>query len=284
MWAQTGGGLVCKGSRSPETLKHQSHDETRMRKYSMDRRAYLKTVGAVGVSAAVAGCQGGDDNTINPGTASGFPPFEFTQDGELVGFDVDLAEAVIEEAGYEVGEWTDIEFDSLIPSLTDGDIDLIAAAMTINDDRDETIDFSDPYWESTQAVLVREGGDFQPSSPDDLSDARVGAQSGTTGEDQVTGLIDEGVIDENDYRQYDNYTLAVEDLVNGNVDAIVIDIPVARNFADSRDVAVAFEIETGEQFGLGMREDDDRLSDVNSALGTLEENGTYDDLVTEWFE
>ena len=250
----------------------------------MDRRAYLKTVGAVGVSAAVAGCQGGSNDTINPGTASGFPPFEFTQDGELVGFDVDLAEAVIEEAGYEVGEWTDIEFDSLIPSLTDGDIDLIAAAMTINDDRDETIDFSDPYWESNQAVLVREGGDFQPGNTDDLSGNRVGAQSGTTGEDQVTGLIDEGVISESNYRQYDNYTLAVEDLVNGNVDAIVIDIPVARNFADSRDVAVAFEIETGEQFGLGMREDDDRLSDVNSALGTLEENGTYDDLVTEWFE
>ena len=250
----------------------------------MDRRAYLKTVGAVGVSAAVAGCQGGSNDTINPGTASGFPPFEFTQDGELVGFDVDLAEAVIEEAGYEVGEWTDIEFDSLIPSLTDGDIDLIAAAMTINDDRDETIDFSDPYWESNQAVLVREGGDFQPGSTDDLSGNRVGAQSGTTGEDQVTGLIDEGVISESNYRQYDNYTLAVEDLVNGNVDAIVIDIPVARNFADSRDVVVAFEIETGEQFGLGMREDDDRLSDINSALGTLEENGTYDDLVSEWFE
>jgi polar amino acid transport system substrate-binding protein len=250
----------------------------------MDRRAYLKTVGAVGVSAAVAGCQSGSSDTINPGTASGFPPFEFTQEGELVGFDVDLAEAAIEEAGYEVGEWTDIEFDSLIPSLTDGDIDLIAAAMTINDDRDQTIDFSDPYWESNQAVLVREGGDFQPSSTDDLSGMNVGAQSGTTGEDQVTGLIDEGVVSESDYRQYDNYTLAVEDLVNGNVDAIVIDIPVARNFADSRDVTVAFEIETGEQFGLGMREDDDRLSDINSALGTLEDNGTYDDLVSEWFE
>ncbi|MEF8852679.1 MAG: basic amino acid ABC transporter substrate-binding protein [Haloarculaceae archaeon] len=255
-----------------------------MREFSMDRRAYLRTVGAVGVSATVAGCQGGSDDTITPGTASGFPPFEFTREGELVGFDVELAEAAIEEAGYEVGEWVDIEFDSLIPSLTDGDLDLIAAAMTINDERDQTIDFSDPYWASNQAVLVREGGDFQPESTDDLSGMRVGAQSGTTGEDQVTGLIDEGVISESEYRQYDNYTLAVEDLVNGNVDAIVIDIPVARNFADSRNVVVAFQIETGEQFGFGMREDDDRLSDINDALATLEENGTYDDLVSEWFE
>ena len=268
----------------PETLKRQSVDGTGMRReFSMDRRAYLKTVGAVGASAAVAGCQGGND-TITPGTASGFPPFEYTENGELVGFDIELAETVIEEAGYEVGEWVDIEFDSLTPSLTEGDIDLIAAAMTINDERDRQIDFSDPYWESNQAVLVREGGDFMPESTDDLSGVQVGAQSGTTGEDQVTQLIDDGVVEESDYNQYDNYTLAVEDLANGNVDAVVIDIPVARNFADSRDVVVAFEIETGEQFGLGMREDDDRLSDVNDALGTLQEDGTYDELVDKWFE
>jgi len=254
------------------------------REFSMDRRAYLKTVGAVGASAAVAGCQGGSDDTIVPGTASGFPPFEYTEDGELVGFDVALAEEAIDRAGYEVGEWVDIEFDSLTPSLLDGDLDLIAAAMTINDERDQQIDFSDPYWESNQAVLVREGGDFMPESTDDLSGVQVGAQSGTTGEDQVTQLIDDGVVEESDYNQYDNYTLAVEDLANGNVDAVVIDIPVARNFADSRDVVVAFEIKTDEQFGLGMREDDNRLSDINDALEAIEDNGTYDELVNEWFE
>jgi len=258
------------------------------REFSMDRRAYLKTVGVVGASAAVTGCQsdgeGTPSRTVVPGTASGFPPFEYTEDGELVGFDIDLAEATITEAGYEVGEWTDIEFDSLIPSLTDGNIDLIAAAMTINDDRDQTIDFSDPYWESNQAVLVQEEGEFQPESVEDLSGMRVGAQSGTTGEDQVEGLIEDGTVSESNYFQYDNYTLAVEDLVNGNVDAIVVDIPVARNFASGRPVTVAFEIETGEQFGLGMREDDDRLSEVNDALATLQDDGTYDDLVGEWFE
>jgi polar amino acid transport system substrate-binding protein len=254
------------------------------REFSMDRRAYLKTVGAVGATAVVAGCQGGGNNTIVPGTSSGFPPFEYTQDGELVGFDVALAEEAIDRAGYEVGEWVDIEFDSLIPSLTEDDLDLIAAAMTINDDRDETIDFSDPYWESNQAVLVREGGDVQPESVEDLSGLRVGAQSGTTGEDQIDALIDDGTVQESDVRAYDNYTLAVQDLENGNVDAIVIDIPVARNFASSRSVVVAFQIETGEQFGLGMREDDDRLSEVNDALGEMQDDGTYDDLVAEWFE
>ena len=284
------------------------------RSSSMDRRAYIATVGSVGASVALAGCggdggdgadgsdgadggdgdgsdgsdggDGGDDGateTIVPGTASGFPPFEYTQDGELVGFDVALAEEVIERAGYEVGEWVDIEFDSLIPSLRAGDMDLVAAAMTITEDRDEAIDFTDPYWESNQAVLVQEGGDFQPESVEDLEGVRVGAQSGTTGEDEVNALLDEGIVAESDVRVYDNYTLAVQDLENGNVDAVVIDIPVARNFAASRSVAVAFEIETGEQFGLGMREDDDRIADINEALAAVQEDGTYDDLVNEWF-
>jgi len=256
------------------------------REFSMDRRAYLKTVGVGGASAALAGCLGGGsgDETIVPGTNSGFAPFEFTRDGELVGFDIDLAEAAIDRAGYEVGDWTDIDFDSLIPSLNEGNIDLIAAGMTINDKRQRQIAFTDPYYESNQSVLVNSESDFSPESVEDLEGARVGAQGGTTGEGEVETLIEEGIVSEDDYRQYDNYTLAAQDLENGNVDAIVIDVPVARNFAGSRPVEVAFVIETGEVFGFGMRDDDDRISDINDALAEIEEDGTYDELVAEWFE
>jgi polar amino acid transport system substrate-binding protein len=251
----------------------------------MDRRAYLRTVGAAAGTAAVAGCLGGggDENVIVPGTASGFPPFEFTEDGELVGFDIDLAEMVIEDAGYEVGDWVDIEFDSLIPSLTEGDIDLIAAGMTITEDRAETIAFSDPYYESNQAVLVRSDAESPPESVEDLEGLRVGAQSGTTGEGEVEALIEEGIVAESDYRQYDNYTLAAQDLENGNVDVIVIDVPVARNFTNSRDVEIAFVIETGEQFGFGMRQDDDRLADINDAIPAADST-EYEELVERWFE
>lgn len=257
------------------------------RRFSMDRRAYLKTVGAVGASTAIAGCgggSGGTDDTIVPGTASGFPPFEYTTDGELVGFDVALAEEVIDRAGYEVGDWTDIEFKSLIPSLDDGDVDLVAAGMTINAKRKKQIAFSDPYWESNQSVLVAADGDFAPESVQDLEGKRVGAQTGTTGESEAEGLVKDGIVSEDDLRRYDNYTLAVQDLENGNVDAIIIDQPVAENFSSGRAVEVAFTIETGEQFGMGMRKDDDRLSDINDALGEIRDDGTYDDLVAEWFK
>lgn len=254
------------------------------RRFSMDRRAYLKTVGVVGASTAIAGCSSGSTETIVPGTNSGFAPFEYTQDGELVGFDIDLAEEVIDRAGYEVGDWSDIDFTSLIPSLKNNDIDLIAAGMTIEPDRQEQIDFTDPYWESNQAVLVQEGGDFQPESESDLEGVRVGAQGGTTGEGEAERLLEEGLISEDDLRRYDNYTLAAQDLENGNIDAVIVDQPVAENFSDSRSVTIAFTIETGEQFGMGMRQDDDRLSEINNALAEVREDGTYDDLVEEWFE
>jgi len=164
----------------------------------ISRRTYLKLTGgasAVGLTG-VAGClgDGGDSTTITPGTAPGFPPFEMQEDGELVGFDIDLLEAVVDETEYELGEWATFEFDSLIPALTQNEeIDVIAAAMTITEDRQETIAFSDPTGESDQAILVREGGDFQPSAWEDFEGVSVGAQSGTTGADQVqSNLVDPG--------------------------------------------------------------------------------------------
>lgn len=250
----------------------------------MDRRAYLKTVGATGAMAAVAGCA--DDtgaDVITPGTASGFPPFQFIEDDELVGFDIELTEAVATEAGFELDEWTDLDFDSLIPALTEGDIDFIAAAMTITDDRAETIAFTDPYFESDQAVLVREGSDFQPETEADLGGVGIGAESGTTGEGQIEDLIDDGIIDEDDFSTYDSYPLAIEDLTGELIDAVMVDLPVADGFAETRDVEIAFVIETGEAFGFGMRQGDDRIEDINTALTAVQEDGTFDDLVTEYF-
>lgn len=278
------GAFRAPSGPAVETLKRDSPDNPGMaREFQLDRRAYLRTVGMAGASAAVAGCLGGsDEDVIVPGTASGFPPFEFREEGDLVGFDIDLAEAVIDEAGYEAGEWVDMEFDSLIPALNDEEIDLIAAAMTIDPER--AVAFSEPYYEADQGILVADNG-FDPQELEDLEDRRVGAQAGTTGEELVeTQLIDAGIIAEDDYRAYDNYTLAVEDLESGNIDAVVVDTPVADTFADDRAVRVAFVVETNESFGFGMRDEDERLEDINDGLAAVKEDSRYDDLVSQWFE
>ena len=263
----------------------------------LSRRQYITTVGGTAVTLSVAGCSGdsgnggggstGDDageQTITAGTAPGFPPFEMMQDGELVGFDIDLLEAVIGQTDYTLSGWEQFEFDSLIPALMNNNIDVIAAGMTINADRDETIDFTDPYYTSNQAIVVRTDGDFSPESLSDLADRPIGAQSGTTGEGVVQDELIGDEITESQYNAYGNYVLAIEDLENGNIDAVMIDVPVAETFAANRPVEVSFVYETGEQFGFGVRTDaDDLTSALNDGLSTVRDDGTYQDLTGEWF-
>jgi len=251
----------------------------------MDRRAYLAAVGSA-ATVGLAGCAGGGNETIVPGTAPGFAPFEFKNDAnELVGFDIALVGEVLSRTEYEQGDWVEIEFDQLQQSLLNEDIDLIAAALSITEERQEEVDFSDPYYEANQAVVVRSGGEFSPSSVEDLEDRRVGAQSGTTGQDIIgSELVEPGLIEEGQSREYDNYNLAIEDLVNGNIDAVVVDRPTAFTFAGERDVEVAFTIETGEVYAMAMRPGDDRLEDINTALQEVRNDGTYGDLIDEWIE
>ena len=106
------------------------------------------------VGLSFAGCVE-DENKIIIGTSADFPPFEYINDnGTIVGFDVEMTTKILEAAGYTV-EVKDISFDSLIPSLENGKIDVIAAAMTITEDREEQIDFSDPYYEADQSILTK---------------------------------------------------------------------------------------------------------------------------------
>jgi polar amino acid transport system substrate-binding protein len=97
-------------------------------------------------------------------------------------------------------------------------------------------------------------------------------------------LIEEGDLQESNKRVYGNYTLAVQDLENGNIDAIVLDQPVGATFADQRDVVVAFVYETGERYGFGVRQNDDaRQQAINEGLAAVQDNDTYEELRNEWF-
>jgi polar amino acid transport system substrate-binding protein len=277
----------------------------------IDRRSYLKAVGGASVATTLAGCLGGgaggggdggsggengsdgsgsgsgssETLEIVAGTAPGFPPFEIKQDGELTGFDVELFEAVVEASSAEFGGWQEFEFDALIPALRDDNIDAIAAAMTITEDRDEVIDFSEPYYSADQSVIVRADGDFMPESLTDLAGRPVGAQKGTTGESVIqTELIEAGELQQSNYRAYDNYTLAVQDLENGNIDAIVLDQPVGATFEAQRNVTVAFTYETGERYGFGVREgDSETQTAINEGLAAVQDDGTYEELRNKWF-
>ncbi len=151
--------------------------------------------------------------------------------------------------------------------------------MTITDDRDEQTDFTNSYYEFDQAVLIRKD-DIDTTEFADLEGRLAGAQSRTTGEATVEEeLVSPGLIDGDAARSYGNYVFAVNDLESGNVDAVVVDNPVARTFAADRPVRVAFVFETGGRFGLGLPKGDDRVTFLEA--GAIVERGPPDQLFTD---
>ncbi|MFB6177972.1 MAG: transporter substrate-binding domain-containing protein, partial [Halobaculum sp.] len=176
---------------------------------TVSRRTYIQLAGASSVAGitSLAGCTvggGGGGQEITPGTAPGFPPFEMKNDqGELIGFDIELLEAVVGQTDYTLADWEEFEFSSLIPALQNDRIDVIAAAMTITDKRDQSIDFTNPYYSADQAILVADNSDFSPSSLSDLSGKKVGAQEGTTGAGVVQKqLVDTGKLEKSNFNTY----------------------------------------------------------------------------------
>jgi len=183
-------------------------------------------------------------------------PFEMvTAGGEYFGFDLDVMRAIAVIEGYEI-EIQNLAFDSIIPALGAGQCDIGASGFTITAAREEAVDFSNPYWLSNQAVIVRQDSGF--ASLDDVfcCGHKIGAQRGTTGADWVQGQIDQGV--DIELVQYETYPLAVLDLVNGRLDAVVQDEPASQQSiaAYPNVLAIAGVIETNEYFGFNVAEGD----------------------------
>jgi len=220
--------------------------------------------------------------TYTVGTSAGFPPFEYVEDGEIVGFDMDLMKAIGEEMGFEV-EFKDIAFDSLIPALKSGNIDVVAAGMTITEQREENVDFTNSYYSADQSIIVKE------ESGKDISvlygDNDISVQTGTTGDLWVTEkLADKGILT-GDIKRYDTFVLCVSDLVNGNVDAVVLDSPVAERFSEIRPVEIVGIIVTGENYGLAVDEGNTELLDMlNEGLRKVDESGKMAEIIDKYFK
>lgn len=237
-------------------------------------------------SIALTGCTEVDENKIIVGTSADFPPFEYVDNNNnIIGFDIDLIKSILTDQGYTV-EVQDMAFDSLVASLQAGKIDVIAAGMSIEPGREEEIDFSDPYFEADQSVLIKTGSGIVVNSTDDLINLTIGAQTGTTGAAWIeTNLIDEGLMDENLLKQYETYTLAILDLINQNLDAIILDKPVALFFEEEEDFIVTYTIVTGESYGFGVEEGNlDLLNDINEGLQNIQNSEEWTNLVKKYFE
>jgi polar amino acid transport system substrate-binding protein len=238
-------------------------------------------------TVALSGCTQETENKIIVGTSADFPPFEYKNtDGNIIGFDIDLIKKILTDEGYNV-EVQDIGFDSLIPSLQTDKIDVIAAAMTITDERKQQVDFSNPYYDANQSVLVKTGSDVNITSVDDLANYTVGSQTGSTGWAWVNDtLVATGKLPSENFKSYDLYTDAVADLIIGpsRVGAIVIDSPVAKAFQNNGNVQIVLNITTNENYGFAVKKGNSELvSKINDGLAAVLQTTYWDNLVEQYF-
>jgi polar amino acid transport system substrate-binding protein len=217
------------------------------------------------------------------GTEASFPPFEYVEGGEFVGFDMDLIREIGKMYGFDV-EIRDISFDSLIPSLMTGNIDIIVAGMTITEEREKVVDFTIPYYSADQSIMVRKGEDTNLTIL--LRKPKIGVQTGTTGDLWVTeNLVDAGFLPKTNLIRYDTFNFAVRDLVNKNIDVIVLDNPVAERFTKTDPVEIVGIIKTNENYGMAVAPgNEDLLNMLNEGITKLQESGKMDDLIEKYFK
>lgn len=215
------------------------------------------------------------------GTSAGFPPFEYTEGGKVVGFDIDLMKAIGEIKGFEV-EVKDLSFDALIAALKTGNIDIIAAGMTITAEREEVVDFSIPYYSANQSLVVKEGSGKNLTVL--FGKNNIGVQTGTTGDLWVTENLKDKNILTGQVKHYDTFVLAITDLVNGNIAGVVVDSPVAKRYSELKPVEIVAEIITGEEYGIAVREGDaGLLKMINDGIEELRKSGKMDELIDKYF-
>lgn len=220
------------------------------------------------------------DGVLTVGTNAEFPPFEYVNDnGEPDGFDIALIKAIGEKLGVTV-EVENMEFEALVSAIG-SKIDLAIAGMTVTDERQASVDFSNPYYDALQYVIVPEGSEI--ASFDDLAGKNIGVQLGTTGDfiasDDVEGA---------NVSQYNKGVDAVNDLLNGRVDCVIIDKNPAQVFETQFSGQIkaldgaqfGFEV---ENYAIALPKGDAALAQqVNKALEEIKADGTFDQLVADY--
>ena len=241
-------------------------------------------------SLVVAACGGGStseydlvqDGKILVCSDIPYPPFEFEEGDSYTGFDVELMDAIGDELGLDV-EFIDSGFESITAgtAMVGGECDIAASAITIRADREENIDFSDPYFDADQSLMVK--ADSGITSLADFDGRRLGVQSGTTGEayaeeNKPAGATLVG------FAESGQLFLALE---AGDIEGILQDLPVnAERLVTDDSLTIVENYPTDEKYGLAVKEEGKEalLEAVNEALATIRDNGTYDDIYDKWFK
>ena len=222
------------------------------------------------------------DGVLTFGTNAEFPPFEFVAANGVIdqydGIDMAIAKQIAEENGMTAAI-ENMEFDSLLIALQNGQIDAVIAGMTVTDERKEAVDFSIPYYTATQVMIVKEDSDIAKAA--DMADKKICVVQGYTGE---TCVSDMGY----DYEAFKKGTEAVLELVNGKCDVVVIDSATAQKYVDDNEglkIVEDSEAFTSEEYAIAVQKGNTELLDmINSAIEAKLADGTISDLSAQYLD
>lgn len=233
----------------------------------------------------------GEFETVEEGklimsTNAQFPPYELVSDGEgfngtgFEGIDVEIASAIADKLGLEL-QIDDMDFDSALVAVQNGASDVVLAGLSYSEERDEILDFTDSYATGVQVVIVKEGSDV---TLDNLGEKMIGTQRGTTGYIYASDTPENGGYGEDHVSGYDNGATAVQALVNGQVDAVIIDEAPAKEYvAANEGLTILPGNWVEEQYCAAVNEGNEALLNaINTALNELIEDGTVDEIIAKY--
>jgi len=255
------------------------------------RLTALMAVLLLALASVAIGCGGGDDTTgsssgggggggepLTVGSDIPYPPFEQGKAPNYEGFDIELMEAIGEKIG-RTPEFQDTSFETIFRDVQQGKFEAVISAATITEEREKAVDFSNPYYLSEQAVLVKEGSDVE--SLEDLEGKTVAVQQGTTGQELAKEELGGSEV-----RPYPEGPDAVNALKAGTVEGVIIDAPVAQNAVEkSGGVEIAEKVPTEEEYGIAVGQGEtELLEEINKGLEEVLEDGTYKKIYEKWFK
>jgi polar amino acid transport system substrate-binding protein len=249
------------------------------------------------LSLLLAGCGGAQAanhleaikqaGVIKVGTSADYPPFESVdENGNKVGFDIELMEEIARRMGVKV-EWVDMPFDSLIAAVQEGKIDVSISAFNYTEERDQTVDFSIPYYTSEDAFTVAEGFTGTIVNPEDVAAYTVGVQMGTTQNDWLTDvLVADGALPEENLFRYDRVDQAMLDLKNGRIDVMMSDyVPAQALVKQLGGLEIVYHgvLSSGPVNVVIPNNDAELQQAINETIKQLQDEGFIDELAVKHF-
>lgn len=238
----------------------------------------LLAIAGIGFGATKFFTPSSEREKLIVGTDVGFEPFEYIKNGETVGFDIDLVQEMANDLDREL-VIEQVAFDGLLAALQAGRIDVVAAGMTATEERAKSVNFSDPYYEASQMIIIKRDN-LEIKSKADLAGKKIGVQLGTTGDEMV------GEIEDAEKVQFPAVPAVLQELSTGRIDAVILDnAPAEKYLKNKPELKMLTEKLSAENYALAFNKKDvELLRGANRTIARIKQDGTYDSMLDKYFQ